>query len=125
MLTTRRTSQRQAILRTVKFSTQPLSAEEIYTQVATQAVGQATVYRNLEWLSRRGEIYRFTDDAGVTRYIGHAVRLAEFQCQRCGTQWPMPVELKEIESTASTFGQAGFIRLQVSGICRDCQEKQV
>lgn len=121
MLPLRRTHQRQAVLRAVKFSAQPVSAEEVFDRV-TASVAQATVYRNLEWLSRRGEIYRFSDDQGVTRYIGHAVRLAEFQCQRCQQRWPIEAsEVSDVESKAQQFGQTGFIRVHVSGICHGCQ----
>jgi Fe2+ or Zn2+ uptake regulation protein len=117
----RRTSQRQAVLRAVKFSSQPMSAEDILARLSAQAVAQATVYRNLEWLARRGEIYRFTDDAGVTRYVGHAQRVADFQCQRCGRMYSIEGrKLAAVEAAAAEFGQPGFMRVHVTGLCHAC-----
>lgn len=82
----RHTKSRQAVLRAVKLSPQAISAEQVLKQVNSwwPEANQASAYRNLDWLTKRGEIYRVEGEDGIKRYIGHAFHEARFRCQRCG-----------------------------------------
>lgn len=120
----RHTPQRQAVLRIVKLSPQPLAAEDVFRQVKklVPGVGPATIYRNLEFLSRRGEIYRLEGEDGITRYVGHSIHQIVFRCQRCGKIRELPSETLQHYVNAKMPGQQAvfFSRLVAQGLCASC-----
>lgn len=112
--------QRQTLLRAVKFSPTPLTSVEIRRQVP--GLAKATLFRNLETLVRRGEIFLVEGLDGQKRYVGHAWHEAEFRCQRCG-------KIRHLKSTSlpkyvdrKMFGdQTVFIsKLMAQGLCATC-----
>ena len=115
----RHTKQRQAVLRTVKFSPSALSAEQVLSGVKKlwPDIGLATVYRNLDFLTKRGEIYEFEGENGTKQYIGHSSHRAVFRCQRCG-------QIQEMSVTADTDmwkRNVVFIsKLSAQGLCASC-----
>lgn len=132
----RHTKSRQLVLLSVKTAADGKTADEVFQQVrqADPGIGRATIYRNLELLTRRGEIYRFEGEDGVRQYFGHVCHQATFHCQRCGKQRSLPsqalnqyVDQKMPRITgrnpyAALFGdQTVFLtRLSAQGLCASC-----
>lgn len=115
------------VLRLVKLVPAPVSAVEVTRQLSRRSgrVSAATVYRNLAWLERRGEIASFEDHRGIRRFIGHAYHQAVFRCQQCGRQQvrhdqPPPASITSWLSSQSkilsTYTFAG-------GLCASCAHK--
>lgn len=118
----RHSAQRQRILRTIKASTHPVSADAIR---GTLHCAKSTLYRNLEWLAKRGAIAAVDADDGVKRYIGHNSHEATFTCQRCG-------KIRRLTSrTLNGYVQRKMFGLQTVitsrfigyGLCTDCTKK--
>lgn len=124
MVSQRHTKQRQAVLGVVKLSPQPVSAEEILVRLRRRwsDFGAATVYRNLDRLTKRGEIYRVESDDGVKRYVGHAWHAATFRCQRCGKERSLPPGRLPAYVNQTMWGrQVVFAsRLMAQGLCGSC-----
>lgn len=120
----RRTPQRQSILRTVKFASQPLAAEEVARQVrrSSPGIGAATVYRNLQALVKAGEIYRVESGDGVRRFVGHAWHRAIFTCQRCGETKEQTTQARPDYVAQALPGDrvVAVSELMMSGLCADC-----
>lgn len=124
MIAARRTPQRQSILRTVKFASEPMAAEEIARQVrrSNPNVGAATVYRNLQALVKSGEIYRVESGDGVRRFVGHAWHRATFTCQRCGETKERTTQVFPDYGAPALPGDrvVAVSELVMSGLCADC-----
>lgn len=120
----RRTKTRQTILRTVKFSSHSLTALQVYRllQRLDPNIARATIYRNLEFLTKRGEIYRLEGDQGETKYIGHTFHEAVFHCQRCGKTRQLKSSSLPQYVDRKMFGdQTVFIsKLMAQGLCAAC-----
>lgn len=123
----RRTTQRQTILRMVKFSSEPVTAEAVTRAVkpACPGIGIATVYRNLRHLVERGEIYQVESRDGLRQFVGHTYHTAVFTCQRCGKErhltsrtLPAYVDRKMFGNQVVTVSQ-----LTASGLCAACRKK--
>ncbi len=124
LVTTRHTKQRQAVLRTVKLSARPVGAEEIQRHLRRPfpSISVATVYRNLEFLAQRGELYRVEGDDGIKRYIGHSFHQVIFRCQRCGKVRELPSTTLQTYVNRKMFGRQSvfFSRLTAQGLCGGC-----
>lgn len=124
MSASRHTPQRQIVLRTVKFATQPLGAEEVFRRVrrVTKGIGSATVYRNLQALVKSGEIFRIESGDSVRRFIGHAHHRAIFTCQRCGEakEHMAHVSPDYVSQTLPGNRVVTVSELMMSGLCADC-----
>ena len=120
----RHTKSRQAVLRAVKLSPQALSAEQVLTRVKpwVPEANRATVYRNLDFLTRRGEIYRVDSQDGIKRFIGHAFHSVQFTCQRCGQIRQLPSESLQEYVNRKMWGKQAvfFSRLNAHGLCGSC-----
>lgn len=123
----RRTTQRQAILRIVKFSVDPMTADAVTKAVksVSPGIGEATVYRNLRRLVERGEIYHVESSDGVRRFIGHAYHTATFTCQRCGKERTLKSQTLPDYFDRKMFGNqvVTVSQLIASGLCATCQKK--
>ncbi|MBI4093146.1 MAG: transcriptional repressor [Candidatus Kerfeldbacteria bacterium] len=116
----RHTPQRMLVLRTVKASRQFQTAVDVFRAVKQQfpRIGFATVYRNLNLLRNRGEIFGFKDKDGVRRFAGFVFHSATFTCERCGRA--APVNLKRFDEqvqAALPRRTVYFSRLEVRGLC--------
>lgn len=124
MPVTRRTQQRQAVLRTVKLSPQPLDADQIHDRLRKFApsISAATVYRNLDYFTKRGEVYRVEGEDGIKRYIGHSFHEVVFRCQRCGKVRALPSETLQTYVNRKMWGKQAvfFSRLTAQGLCGEC-----
>ncbi len=120
----RHTKSRQAVLRTVKLSSQALTAEQIVSKVKPwwPDANTSTAYRNLDFLTKRGEIYRVDGEDGVKRYVGHSFHEVKFRCQRCGEVRKLPSETLQTYVNRKMPGKQAvfFSRLTAQGLCASC-----
>lgn len=111
------------MLLAVKSSREFRTAEQVFQAVRRLAprIGFATVYRNLNLLSERGEIFSFEGDDGRRRFVGFVFHDASFTCQRCGRV--ESVAIPELERTLAERLRKNtlfFSRLEARGFCRQC-----
>lgn len=125
--TTRHTPQRRLVLTALKLSSQPLSADEVLTRVrrAARAMALSTVYRNLDLLTERGEIFRLVGVDGVHRFAGAVQVDATFTCQQCGAveRIALPTALDWLQQEALPR-QVSCAALALQGRCADCTRKR-
>lgn len=123
----RRTNQRQIVLRAVKFSVEPVTAEIVARIVKKTilGIGKATLYRNLLRLVEAGEIYQVESRDGVRRYIGHTYHTAIFTCQRCGKVRQLKSRTLPAYVDRKMFGDqvVTVSELTASGLCATCAKK--
>ena len=127
----RMTPQRSVIMQAFLASKGHLSSEELYEVVKRKdpSIGQATVYRTLKLLADSGlaEAVDFAD--GVVRYepSSHGEHHDHLICTRCQQFIEIvdPVIERRQEELAQTHG---FIleshRMNLYGLCPDCQKKK-
>lgn len=128
MQTIRHTPQRRLVLGTLKLSLRPLTADEVLTRVrrSARAVSLSTVYRNLDLLAERGEIFRLAGPDGVHRFAGAVQADASFVCQRCGVieHVALPGALAWLESFVKPR-PVSAASITVQGRCVDCERAEV
>ncbi len=124
------TQQRQAVAQVVFSSPEHLSVEEIETRLrkAGERIGKATIYRTLDLLVRSRLVVEHDFGEGFKRYEHRLSREPVHEhliCQECGKviefqSW----EVQEVK--ARITAQHGFRptrhRLEIYGLCRECQE---
>lgn len=120
----RHTVQRQLVLRFIKLSARPQSAEDVWRAVRRhdRDIGQATIYRNLQLLVRRGEIFRTDSRDGLRRYIGQPWHAAMFTCQRCGKERRLRSRTRPAYVDRKMFGDQIVVvsELTATGLCGGC-----
>lgn len=125
----RHTTQRQAVLRAVKISASPLTAQQVFNAArpSDRSIGIATVYRNLRALSRSGEVVVMDGEDGVKRYLGHSHHEAVFACQRCGRVRRMSSRTLDgyVQRKMPGAQVVFFSRLQAQGLCTRCSGNYV
>lgn len=123
----RHTNQRQLILRAVKASAQPMTAEQVLrvVQGTNPDLGRSTTFRNLDFLSKRGEIIAIETADGVRRFLGHMFHEAVFRCQRCGKAKRLSSRTLNDYVQRKMFGPQTIMssRLSASGLCTDCTKQ--
>lgn len=123
----RSTRQRAAIADALAASDDFLSAQELHDRLKArgESIGLTTVYRNLQALSRSGQIDVLWDGSGEMRYrncsSGHHHHLV---CRVCGTT--VEVQAQPVERWAARIAaDHGFTEInhtvEVFGICADCR----
>ncbi|HEX8459412.1 MAG TPA: transcriptional repressor [Pyrinomonadaceae bacterium] len=121
------TSQRVAVYEYLSRVEHHPTAEEIYLAVKPRLprISLATVYKNLEALTKCEVISKLTYGDGAARYDIRTDHHHHTRCVACGKVW----DLEAAESSAWLKGlkppQAGFevkdYRLEILGHCRDCR----
>ncbi len=122
----RHTSTRQAVLRAVKFSSAPITAAEIKVKLGKMAGGtESTIFRNLNFLVRNGEIATIEGLDGQTRYVGHAYHEAIFRCVRCKKERQLNSQSLPDYVDRKMFGQQSIVTSQLiaQGLCTECLKK--
>jgi len=125
----RLTPQRAMILLAIEDSSDHISAEEIYAQVAAKypQVNISTVYRTLELLKRLGLVYEINLGEGRIRYHseskGHHHHLV---CQKCGAIIDIDestlARLKDVLLHRYNFS-AQLRHVAIFGLCENCRQK--
>lgn len=124
----RKTQQRDTILRVVKSTTSHPGADWVYEQVRKEIpnISMGTVYRNLQLLSQSGEIRRLDAVGGQSRFDGTTNNHYHFRCEKCGCIFDLdePVDHSIEERVAQKTGfRVKSHYLEVSGLCPECQEQ--
>ncbi|MDF1591682.1 MAG: transcriptional repressor [Desulfobacterales bacterium] len=126
----RMTRQRQVILEELrKVKTHP-SADELYEKVKRRLprISLGTVYRNLEILTRLGEIQHVEIGGGMKRFDGNTHNHYHIRCARCARIDDVHIDpLKQVEDALDGYTdyQITGHRLEFVGLCRKCSKKSV
>lgn len=121
----RKTRQREAILKVVRSTTLHPSADWVYKQVNKEMpnISMGTVYRNLQLLTQKGEIRRLDTAGSQSRFDGNTHEHYHFRCEKCGRVFDLdePVDPSVEERVAQ---KTGFLvkchYLELSGLCPEC-----
>ncbi|MFV0436349.1 MAG: Fur family transcriptional regulator [Desulfopila sp.] len=123
----RMTNQREMILRELQRSKQHLTADELFARVKKimPRISLATVYRNLETLSEAKMIAKLEVSGRQKRFDYDMREHDHIYCVVCHRVDNLAIDRESIRGTGwnSSNGYAvqGF-RLEVAGICPDCQQ---
>lgn len=125
---TRMTKQRKAILRVLKSTDSHPTADWIYEKVRKEIpnISLGTVYRNLNVLAEHDKIRVLDYGSNHSRYDGNPDQHYHFKCEKCGGVFDLMIDLST-NLNQKISEETGFIakshRLEFSGICPDCQQK--
>ncbi len=119
------TKQRNVILDVVKDSCDHPTASQIADKVALKdaSIGQATVYRALEFLVANGYIIKIKTDSQEVRYDGLIDKHLHLICSKCGQIDDISYSNVNLDSTdleESGF-EPDFNYLQIYGVCKKCK----
>lgn len=121
----RMTQQRRVILEELKRVTCHPTAEELHRLVRKKLpkISIATVYRNLEFLSDAGLVWKMDVAGTQRRFDGTTENHYHIRCSRCGRVEDVDIEpLAIIEETAKRLCGYKVLshRVELTGICPDC-----
>lgn len=121
----RHTESRMAVLRTVKFAAEPMTAAEIVRKLKQQAIKRSTIFRNLGSLVKVGEIASMEGHDGTMRYIGHLYHEAVFRCQRCHKERRLKSQTLPQYVDRKMFGHQAIVTSQLiaQGLCGSCSAR--
>lgn len=120
------TCQRRTILAELRKIPCHPTADALYQRVRRRLphISLGTVYRNLELLSRQGELMVIDQAGGQRHYDGNPKPHFHARCERCGCV----ADVKSVEPEAllsSVTDAAGFklsgVRLEFVGLCDKCR----
>ncbi len=125
----KRTRQKEAILRVLKSTTSHPTADWIYSEVRKEIpnISLGTVYRNLKLLWESGEISEMDFSGTFSRFDSNPDNHYHFRCERCGRVFDVdePVNKETDDRVAQKTGFKIFYhRLEFRGLCRECQESR-
>lgn len=124
----RMTNQREMILKELRKSKQHLTADELYERVKKNMprISLATVYRNLEILSEAGIIAKLEISGRQKRFDYDVQEHDHIYCIECHRVDNLELDRASIEAVSwdsdKGYSVQGY-RLEVVGICSDCQRK--
>lgn len=99
-----------------------LTANEVYNQLS--GVDRATVYRNLDLLTKEGILRKVNVKEGISSYeINHADdNHQHFICTKCDKILPVEVNTEIIHKILPKGIEFEDFELNVKGKCGDCQK---
>jgi Fur family transcriptional regulator, ferric uptake regulator len=127
------TSQREVVADVVFASSEHLSVDDIEMKLRERGerIGKATIYRTMEILVRSGLVEEHDFGEGFKRYehlFGQQPEHEHLICTNCSKviEFQRPEVLRVQDEVAQQYG---FLptrhRLEIYGICADCQEQGV
>jgi Fe2+ or Zn2+ uptake regulation protein len=124
----RRSKQRDTILKVVLNSKSHPRADWVYEQVRQEIpnISLGTVYRNLKSLVKSGEIRQLDLADGTSRFDGNTDSHYHFRCEGCGLIFDLdePVDHSIGERVAKKTGfKISRQRMELLGLCTECQRK--
>lgn len=124
----RMTNQREIILKELRDSMQHLSADELYDRVkkVMPRISLATVYRNLEILSEAGMIAKLEISGRQKRFDYDVEEHDHICCVQCHRVDNLEIDrhaAHDVPKTSDKGYRVTGYRLEVAGICPDCQKK--
>ena len=123
----RKSIQRDAILRVINNTTTHPGADWIYDQVRKEIpnISLGTVYRNLKLLTQAGEIKELDIPGISSRFDGRTSNHHHLICEECGRIFDMDESVDrtmEIRITQKTGFKVKMQYLKFIGLCSDCQK---
>jgi Fur family transcriptional regulator, peroxide stress response regulator len=124
----RRSIQRDTILRVVKNTTSHPGADWVYDEVRKEIpnISLGTVYRNLRSLAQAGEIRELDIPGSASRFDGSTTKHHHLICEKCGSIFDLDEDI-DLKVEARIFQKTGFKvkkqYLKFIGLCSDCQKK--
>lgn len=124
--TIKRSKQRDAILSFLMTRKDHPTADDVYMNVKKDFpnISLGTVYRNLSFLSERGEIVKLSYEGGADHYDANIEPHYHFVCTKCGRIIDVPCETIEAEVKRVAHGKVpGEIEQSVvyfKGVCEHC-----
>jgi len=125
----RKSIQREAILRIVKNTTSHPGADWVYNQVRKEIpnISMGTVYRNLKLLAQAGQIRELDIPGSASRFDGSTSKHQHLICEKCGRIFDLD-EAIDLKVEARIFQKTGFQvkgkYLKFIGLCSDCQKQK-
>jgi len=120
----RNTNQRRAIEDAIRRMVRPLCVDEIVLEgrKAVPSLNEATVYRNLKWLTARGILRRIKHPERGTLYeVANKDHHHHFLCRVCDRVYELPgCPLKESHATPPGFVTEDH-EVFLNGICATCR----
>jgi Fur family peroxide stress response transcriptional regulator len=123
----RKSIQRDAILRVINNTTTHPGADWIYDQVRKEIpnISLGTVYRNLKLLAQAGEIKELDIPGISSRFDGRTSNHHHLICEECGRIFDMEESVDrtmEIRIAQKTGFKVKMQYLKFIGLCSDCQK---
>ncbi len=122
----RNTKQRQIILDELRKVFSHPTAREIHIIVKKKMpeIGFATVYRNLEFLEKQGEIIKLKTKDKEARYDGESKPHLHLICSKCGEvfdvdDFEVSLQSKQIEKLEF---KTDLNCLEINGTCKNCSK---
>jgi Fur family peroxide stress response transcriptional regulator len=124
----RKSSQRDAILKVVKITNSHPGADWIYEQVKNEIpnISMGTIYRNLRLLVDTGEVKEINIPGIPSRFDGNTSDHHHLLCKKCGRIFDLDESVScnmEDEIFKKTGFKAEVQYLKFIGLCSDCQEQ--
>lgn len=125
----RMTNQREMILQELHKSRRHLTADELYERVKKKIprISLATVYRNLEILSEAGIIAKLEISGRQKRFDYDVQEHDHIYCIECHRVDNLEIDRESVKDvnwdSDKGYSVQGY-RLEVAGICPDCQGKR-
>ncbi|MCI1930311.1 MAG: transcriptional repressor [Clostridia bacterium] len=124
------TKQRVAILDILDKSKQPIAAEEVYENLKSNniSINLSTVYRTLELLTSKNLVLKVSIDGNSkslfeTNNMMHKHYLICTECKKILDIYYCPLENYEKELEQETHFKISGHRLDIYGLCPQCQKK--
>ena len=120
--------QREGILRTFRYELNHPTAEELYTHLKERepSLSLATVYRNLNQLSKIGKVMRIEVPNGSDRFDSIADGHYHLICEKCGKAVDIARDAipDTVEAAQKYSGcEVKNASILFCGICRECKNK--
>ena len=125
---TRKSKQKEAILRVVKGTNSHPTANWIYERVREEIpnISLGTIYRDLKLLKQEGEISELGFAGTVSRVDGNTQNHYHFRCEQCGcisdVDEPVNEEMDKRVAREMDF-KVSHHKLEFYGLCKECQSR--
>lgn len=119
--------QREEILLVIKESYEHLTAEEIYKLVKKKnsTASRGTVYRNLNFLTKKGDIVKLSMQVGPDRYDYYHKPHHHTICKQCGKVFDFEYKIDFTQILQNIYKQTEiyeiFPSMILEGICKNCK----
>ncbi len=120
------TPQRELIIQELRSAKDHPTADELFQRVRTKLprISLATVYRNLETMSRAGLIRKIEVAGSQKRFDGSLSPHFHMRCVKCGKVMDAPLELPQVTSEIPRQIQGHKVvghNLEILVICISCK----
>ncbi len=123
----RRTKQREIILDELRKTTSHPTVDELYLKIREKIpnISIATVYRNLEMMSKEGIIQKLDLSGSKMRFDGNPKFHHHIRCLKCGRVEDLPAEAVKCVFNKDLLRKCGYrvlgVRIEFVGFCSVCQ----